>query len=150
VSGPTTDDRRPTPLRYEGRRTTDRFIRLSLASVGGNLLGYAAWRVALAVIPRLWEGRSAGSHPLVLMGLVAVSFVLLAAPPVLIGALTGWAARRWHIWVGLASGLWAVSLIGRVPADFPLAAGLWYAPTVLVLLSGALGGWSASGLKGEG
>jgi hypothetical protein len=144
------DDRRPTPLRYEGRRTTDRVIRLSLAILGGNLLGYMAWLVALAAIPRLWEGRSAGSHPLVLMGLVAVSFVLLAAPPVLVGALSGWVARCWHIWAGLASGLWALSLIGRVPAEFPIAAGLWYAPTVLILFSGALGGWSTSGTKKEG
>jgi len=95
-------------------------------------------------------GRSEQTHPLLLTGLIAVSFVLLAAPPVLVGAFSGWLARRAQIWVGLASGLWALSLIGRVPAEFPIAAGVWYAPTVLVLLSGALGGWSTSGGKDEG
>lgn len=121
-----------------------------LAVFGGNVLGYLAWIFAGQAIPRLWAGRDELSHPLVLMGLIAASFVLLAAPPVLIGALSGWVARRAHLWVGLASGLWALSLIGRVPADFPIAAGVWYAPTVLVLLSGALGGWSSSGIKDEG
>jgi hypothetical protein len=43
--------------------------------------------------------------------------------------------------VGLACGLWSLTLLGRVPAGFPIAAGVWYAPTILVLLSGALGGW---------
>ncbi len=123
---------------------------MSLAILGGNVLGYLAWLIAGQVVPRLWAGRSEQSHLLLLMGLVAASFVLIAAPPVLIGALSGWVARRAHMWVGLASGLWALSLIGRVPAGIPIAAGLWYAPTVLVLLSGALGGWSTSGIKDEG
>jgi hypothetical protein len=113
--------------------------------LGGNVLGYLAWVVAWAVITQLWAGRSEQNHPLLLMGLIALSFVLLAAPPVLIGAFSGWLARRDHLWVGLASGLWALSLIRLVPAGFPIAAGLWYAPTVLVLLSGALGGWSTTG-----
>src|SRR5688500_18157 len=131
-------------------RTADHWIRLGLSVLAGNALGYLAWMVAWAAIPRLWAGRSEQSHPLLLMGLIAATFVLLAAPPVLIGALSGWLARRAHLWVGLASGLWALSLIGRVPTDFPIAAGVWYAPTVLVLLSGALGGWSSSGIKAEG
>lgn len=124
--------------------------RAVLAILGGNVLGYLAWVFALQAIPRLWAGRSEHSHPLLLMGLIAASFVLIAAPPVLVGALSGWLARRAHLWVGLASGLWSLSLIGRVPADFPIAAGIWYAPAVLVLLSGALGGWSTSGTKAAG
>lgn len=128
----------------------DRTLRVVLAVLGGNGLGLAAWSFAGLAIPRLWAGRSDQTHPLALMGLIAVSFVLLAAPPVLVGALSGWLARRAQMWVGLASGLWAFSLIGRVPADFPIAAGVWYAPTVLVLLSGALGGWSTTGTKDEG
>ncbi len=128
----------------------DRTLRVVLAVLGGNGLGFAAWGFAGLAIPRLWAGRSDQTHPLVLMGLIAVSFVLLAAPPVLVGALSGWLARRAQMWVGLASGLWAFSLIGRVPTDFPIAAGVWYAPTVLVLLSGALGGWSTTGTKDEG
>lgn len=127
----------------------DRTLRVVVAVLAGNALGFAAWSFAGLAIPRLWAGRSEQTHPLALMGLIAVSFVLLAAPPVLVGAFSGWLARRAHLWVGLASGLWAFSLIGRVPAGFPIAAGVWYAPTVLVLFSGALGAWSIAG-KDEG
>ena len=143
MSGPPAGE---LPLRRPGRH----WLRIGLAVVGGNLLGFGAWQLAGALIPRLWAGRTELSHPLVLMGLIFISSVLFAGPPVFVGALSGWVARRWHIWVGLASGLWAISLIGRVPVDFPIAPGLWYAPAVLVLLSGALGGWSISGIKDEG
>ena len=127
-----------------------RWLRAAAAVAAGNVLGYAAWAGASLVIPQLWAGRGAESHLLALIGLISLSVVLLAAPPVLVGAFTGWLARRWHLWVGLASGLWAVGLIGRVPAEVPIAGGFWYAPTVLVMLSGALGAWSTSGLMDEG
>ena len=126
------------------------WLRVTAAVIGGNVLGYGAWGAAGALIPRLWAGRGPESPMPVLMGLIALSVVVLAAPPVLIGALAGWVARRWHLWVGLASGLWAITLVGWVPAEVPIAAGLWYAPTVLVMLSSALGAWSSSGVKDEG
>ncbi len=116
-------------------------IRILLSALLGNTLGFGAWQLAGLLIPRLWAGRSASTNPLILIGLTAASFILLAAPPVLVAALSAAVARRAHLWVGLASGLWAVSLLGAVPAAFPIARGLWYAPTVLVLLSGMLGGW---------
>ena len=124
-------------------------LRVMAAVFGGNVLGYAAWAAAGALIPRLWVGRGPESPLPVLIGLIALSVVVLAAPPVLIGALAGWLARRWHLAVGLASGLWAFTLVGAVPAEVPIAAGLWYAPTVLVMLSGALGAWSTAGIKDE-
>jgi len=37
--------------------------------------------------------------------------------------------------------LWGFSLVSTVPAVLPIASGVWYAPTVLVLLSSMLGGW---------
>jgi hypothetical protein len=144
VNGEGVGERRMAP---QLKRARSRWVRVGLVVVGGNALGLAAWQLAGALIPRLWAGRSAQSHPLMLIGLISLSVVLLAAPPVLVGALSGWLARRWHIWVGLACGLWAFGLIGRVPIDFPIAPGVWYAPTVLVLLSGALGGWSSAGLR---
>lgn len=92
-------------------------------------------------IPWLWQGRGPNTNFLLLVGLTALTFILLAAPPVLVGALGAWLARRAQPWVGLVCGAWSLTLLGRVPASFPIAQGVWYAPTVLVLLSGALGGW---------
>ena len=107
----------------------------------GNVLGYAAWLGARVSIPLLWQGQSPKTNFLMLVGLTALTGILLAAPPVLVGALCGWLARRAQPLVGLVCGLWSLTLMGRVPANFPIAAGVWYVPTVLVLLSGALGGW---------
>ena len=117
------------------------WFRLMGAILLGNLLGYAAWVGARLVIPLLWDGRGPHTNFLMLMVLVALTSILLAAPPVLVGALCGWLARRAQPWVGLACGLWSFILLGTVPAAVPIAQGVWYAPTVLVLLSGALGGW---------
>jgi hypothetical protein len=117
------------------------WFRLAGIILLGNVLGYAAWVGARATIPLLWEGRGPNTNFLMLVGLTALTFILLAAPPVLVGALGAWVARRAQHLVGLVCGLWSLSLLGRVPASFPIAQGLWYAPTILVLLSGALGGW---------
>jgi hypothetical protein len=117
------------------------WLRLSGTILLGNILGYAAWVGARIVIPRLWEGRGPNTNFLALMALIALTFIMVAAPPVLVGALGAWLARRARPWVGLVCGLWSLTLLGTVPATFPIARGIWYAPTVLVFLSGALGGW---------
>jgi hypothetical protein len=117
------------------------WFRAAGAVLLGNGVGYAAWVGARAAIPQLWQGRGPHTNFLMLVGLTALTFILLAAPPVLVGALGGWLAHRAQPWVGLVCGLWSLTLLGRVPAAFPIAAGVWYAPTVLVLLSGAVGGW---------
>jgi hypothetical protein len=116
--------------------------RVAFAVIAGNGLGLAAHLAAIRlVIPWLWSGAGDATSLAASMGLVAVSFMLVAAPPVLLGALGAWLARRGQVWVGLTCGLWSLTLVGAVPAYFPIAPGVWYAPTVLVLLSGALGGW---------
>ena len=117
------------------------WLRVAVAILLGNGLGFAAWAFARIAIPRLWQDRGPNTNFLILMGLIALSFILVAAPPVLVGALGGWLARRAQPWVGLVCGLWSLSLVTSVPAAFPIAQGIWYVPTVLVLLSGALGGW---------
>ena len=117
------------------------WFRLAGIILLGNVLGYAAWVGARVSIPLLWQGQSPKTNFLTLVGLTALTGILLAAPPVLVGALGGWLARRAQPLVGLVCGLWSLTLMGRVPSTFPIAAGVWYAPTVLVLLSGALGGW---------
>jgi hypothetical protein len=117
------------------------WLRVATFTLLGNALGFGAWAGARVVIPVLWQGRGPNTNFLFLMGLIALTFILLAAPPVLVGALSAWLARGAHLWVGLVCGLWSLSLLSSVPASFPIAQGVWYVPTVLVLLSGALGGW---------
>lgn len=117
------------------------WIRVSGAILLGNVLGFAAWIAARVTIPQLWQGRGPHTEFVTLVVLTALTFILLAAPPVLVGALGAWVARRAHALVGLVCGLWSLTLLSRIPPSFPLAPGVWYAPTVLVLLSGALGGW---------
>src|ERR1700694_819517 len=114
------------------------WFRLSGIVLLGNVLGYAAWVGARVTIPLLWEGRGPNTNFLTLVGLTALTFILLAAPPVLVGALGGWLARRAQPLIGLVCGIWSLTLLGRVPASFPIAQGIWYVPTILVLLSGAL------------
>jgi hypothetical protein len=116
--------------------------RILLAMLTGNALGLGAnWAAVRLVLPWLWSGVNDDASVLARMGLVAASAILIAAPPVLWGALGAWLARREQLWIGLACGLWGFVLIGSVPAVLPIAAGVWYAPTVLVLLSSMLGGW---------
>ena len=116
--------------------------RIFLATLTGNALGLGAnWAAVRLVLPWLWSGVNDDAGVLARMGLVAASAILLAAPPVLWGALGAWLARREQLWVGLACGLWGFVLIDSVPAVLPIASGVWYAPTVLVLLSSMLGGW---------
>jgi hypothetical protein len=117
------------------------WTRIGGAILLGNVLGYAAWVGARVAIPQLWQGHGPHTNFVILVGLTALTVILLAAPPVLVGALGAWLASRAHPWIGLMCGLWALTLLGRVPTYFPIAQGVWYVPTVLVLLSGALGGW---------
>ena len=117
------------------------WLRPGGAVLLGNALGLAAWAGDRAFIPQLWAGRGPHTPFALLVGLVALSFMLVAAPPVLVGALGAWLGRAAHLWVGLGCGLWSFVLVGQVPAAFPIAPGTWYVPTVLVLFSGAMGGW---------
>jgi hypothetical protein len=116
-------------------------MRTLAAIIVGNLLGLSAWTLARTMLPWLWRGRGGLSNVPLLMGLVAATAILFAAPPVLAGALGAWLSGRAQLGVGLASGLWSLALLQSVPAGLPVAPGLWYATTVLVLLSGMLGGW---------
>ena len=119
-------------------------VRPLLAIVLGNLGGWAAWQVGLAVVTALWQGQTPQSGVLRLIGLTALSAIVMAGPPVLVGALAARLAGQAHVAVGVLAGLWALTLIRSVPAGLPIAPGLWYAPTVLVLFSGGMGGWTMS------
>jgi len=116
--------------------------RIFFAMLAGNLLGFCVnWASARFVIPWLWSGVTDGTGLLARAGLMVLSAIVLSAASVLWGALGAWLARRDELWVGLACGLWGFVLIDTVPAAFPIAAGVWYTPTVLVILSSALGGY---------
>ena len=116
--------------------------RVVAAVFAGNILGIVSNQLAAQVlVPWLWARRAGGAGLVDGMGLIAASAILVAAPPVLLGALGAWLARRDQMWVGLACGLWGLSLIGSVPPSYPIARGVWYAPAVLVILSSTLGGW---------
>ena len=117
-------------------------LRSLVALALGNAAGYAAWRLGLGVVPALWAGQMPPSSVLALIGLTAVSAIVMAGPPVLVGALAARLAGRAHMLVGLLSGLWSLMLIRTVPAGLPIAPGLWFASTVLVLFSGGMGGWT--------
>ncbi|MCC7360042.1 MAG: hypothetical protein IT317_11225 [Anaerolineales bacterium] len=120
-------------------------VRPLLALVLGNLCGWAAWRLGLSAVLALWQGQpSPGDLPR-LITLTALSAIIMAGPPVLVGALAARLAGQAHLLVGVLAGLWALTLIRTVPAGLPIAPGLWYAPTVLVLFSGGMGGWTMSG-----
>ena len=109
--------------------------------LSGNALGLAANQLAARVlVPWIWS-RPGALTLTQNVTLIIASAILLASPPVLIGALGAWLARRDQMWVGLACGLWGLTLVGRVPEFYPIARGVWYAPAVLVILSSALGGW---------
>ena len=123
-------------------------LRLLAAIGAGNLLGWGAWRLAWWAMPAVWAGPSAQSGLLTLIALTGVTAIFMAGPPVLVGALAARVAGAAHLTallVGVLSGLWSLTLITTVPAGLPLAPGLWYATTALVLFSGGMGGWTMSG-----
>src|SRR5262245_40902800 len=94
--------------------------RLLLAILLGNGLGWGALALGWRALPLLWANTDEGAGLGALVGRVAVSAIMMAAPPVLIGALSAWLARRSQVWVGLLSGLWSVILIQSTPKSFPL------------------------------
>ena len=115
--------------------------RITLAILLGNGLGWGAWVLGWRVLPWLWANADEGAGLGALVGRVAVSAMMMAAPPGLIGALSAWVARRAQVWVGLLSGLWSVILIQSTPESFTLFSQVWFAPTILILLSALFGGW---------
>jgi hypothetical protein len=121
------------------------WIRLGLAIAGGNAVGYAAFRGALWATPMLWRSGAGADAPSGSLGgrvlLVAVTAILCAAPPVLIGALAARAAGRARPWAGLAAGLWGMGFAWWWPEMPLLGPQAWVGPTILVLLSGLVGGW---------
>ena len=126
------------------------FVRVALSVLGGNVIGYAAFRLALWWTPQWWTGpRSGFGETMLLMALTVISF---AAPPVMVGALAARAAARHEPFVGLAAMLWGASARLWWPsAAIPLLPPeSWVLPMTLILLSGLMGGWLAGGFRRAG
>jgi hypothetical protein len=121
------------------------WMRLALAGLGGNAAGYAAFRGALWATRLLWRSSAGVGAPNGSLGgrvlLVAVTAILFAAPPVLIGALAAHVAGRARPWAGLAAGLWGMGFAWWWPEVPLLGPQAWVGPAILVLLSGLVGGW---------
>ncbi len=120
--------------------------RSVLAVALGNAGGYGAFRLAFLFTPVLWErGLNAATQDNE-MGwrflLTALTAIFFASPPVLIGALAARLAGRAGALIGAVCGLWAFGFAWWWPQPMPLLRPeAWIGPTVLVLLSGLMGGW---------
>ena len=117
-----------------------------LAVAGGNAAGFGAFRAALALTMSLWRSRLSPARPGADLGLtilfIVITAIAFAAPPVLIGALTARLAGHARLWTGLAAGLWSLGFAWWWPDSVPLLGPqAWIGPTVLILLSGLIGGW---------
>ena len=103
-----------------------KILRTLAAILVGNALGLLAWTLARAALPWLWRERGAMTDLLLLMGLVAVTAILFAAPPVLAGALGALARRprpagRWAS--SAACGHWPCSKASPRACPSPPASG---------------------------
>ena len=112
-----------------------------------SVSGYAAFRLAIWLTPTWWGTVTTNSTVFQLMALIALTTIIFAAPPVVIGALAARVAATYEPYVGLAATLWGVGLRLWWPLIPQLPAESWIAPMCLILMSGMIGGWLMSGLN---
>jgi hypothetical protein len=79
------------------------------------------------------------------MLLIAVTAMVFAAPPVIVGALAARVAGAYEPYIGLAAAFWGVSAQSWWPAIPQLPAESWIAPMALIMMSGMIGGWMVGG-----
>jgi hypothetical protein len=124
------------------------FWRVALSVLGGNVIGYAAFRLALWWTPQWWEAAGPKTTVGMILLLMAFTAIAFAAPPVMVGALAARAAARYEPFVGLAAMLWGASARLWWPSQIPLLPPeSWVLPMTLILLSGLMGGWLAGGFR---
>ncbi|MBI3362989.1 MAG: hypothetical protein HY023_17950 [Chloroflexi bacterium] len=111
----------------------------------GNLAGFGAFRFAVEVTPLLWQNGLSLARPendlWLRLILTAATAMLFASPPVLIGALAARLAGHVRSWIGMAAGLWGFGFVQWWPPLPLLSREAWLGPTILILLSGLVGGW---------
>jgi hypothetical protein len=118
-------------------------LRVVLAVILGNVLGYSLFRLAAWASAFSWnEGAPPNFGALIWrISLTAIAF---GTPPVLMGALAARVAGRYEPAVGLVAALWGVSARQWWPEVVPLLPPeSWIAPMTIILLSGLVGGWLA-------
>jgi hypothetical protein len=120
-------------------------LRVAAAALGGNLIGYATFRFAAWWMPQQWAAVRAGDPLGEVMLLIAVTAMVFAAPPVIVGALAARVAGSYEPYIGLTSALWSISARLWWPVIPQLPAESWIAPMVLIMMSGMIGGWMVGG-----
>lgn len=116
-------------------------LRVVVAVVLGNALGYGAFRLAGGFTHYLWDAGPAPNYG-TLLGRICLTAMAFSAPPVIIGAVMARLAGKFEPWVGVASAVWGLTAKQWWPATVPLLPPeSWVAPMVLILLSGLMGGW---------
>jgi hypothetical protein len=116
-------------------------LRIVLAVVLGNILGYGLFRLAAWASAFSWNE---GVPPTfgALIWRISLTAIAFGAPPVLMGALAGQVAGRYEAAVGVGAALWGVSARQWWPEVVPLLPPeSWVAPMTIILLSGLVGGW---------
>ena len=124
-----------------GKDAMKKYLRLIAAILGGNIVGYAAFRAAAWFTPQLWIAAGDEITFGMRLTLIALSAILFAAPPVIIGAMAAKAASRHELFAGLAASAWGMSAIQWWPSIPTLPSESWLAPMTLIFLSGLMGAW---------
>lgn len=130
-----------------GEDAMRKYLRLIAAIIGGNFVGYAAFRAAAWFTPQLWMTAGEEITFGMRLALIAVSSISFAAPPVIIGALAAKVASRHELFAGLAASLWGVSAFSWWPTIPTLPSESWLAPMTLIFLSGLMGAWVMIGFN---
>ena len=133
-----------------GEDAMKKYVQLIAAILGGNIVGYTAFRAATWFTPQLWIAAGEEITFEMRLTLIAISSILFAAPPVIVGALAAKVASRHELFVGLAASLWGVSAIQWWPIIPTLPSESWLAPMTLIFLSGLMGAWAMIGFNSRG
>lgn len=133
-----------------GEDAMKKYVRLIVAIIGGNIVGYAAFRAAAWFTPQLWIAAGEEITFGMRLTLIAISAILFAAPSVIIGALAAKVAARHELFAGLAASVWGVSAIQWWPIIPALPSESWLAPMTLIFLSGLMGAWVMIGFNSQG
>jgi hypothetical protein len=116
-------------------------IRVVVAVLLGNGLGYGAFRLAGEFTNYLWSGGPPADFG-ALLWRICLTAMAFSTPPVIIGAVMARIAGKFEPWVGVGSAMWGLTAKQWWPATVPLLPPeSWIAPMGLILLSGLMGGW---------
>lgn len=120
-------------------------LRVGLAVLAGNGLGYGFFRLAGWFSTGLWRLGPPPDFGALLLR-ICLTAIVFSTPPVIVAALMARLAGKFEPWVGLGTALWGITARWWWPASVPLLpAESWVAPLSLILISGLIGGWLVGG-----